>query len=84
VAFTKLSAEQLSSGAPTKPASRYAQFLARREVGEGGKTTVKAEGVSRQTIKNRLTRAAQETGTTIKFHRSPEDEVIFEVTGKQK
>jgi len=80
MAFTKLSAAQLSSGAPATPASAYARFLAGLEAGEGGRATTKAEGVSRQTIKNRLTAAAAEVGATIKFHRCPENEVIFEVT----
>lgn len=81
MALTKLSAQQLSFGAPTAPVSEYAQFLAGLDVGEGGRTTVEAEGVSRQTIKARLAVAAGEVGAGIKFHRAPKNEVIFEVTG---
>ena len=80
MALIKLSATELSLGAPAKPASAYAQFLAGLKAGEGGRTTTEAEGVSRQSIKARLTVAAADVGATIKFHRCPESEVIFEVT----
>lgn len=80
MALIKLSAEQLSLGASTAPVSEYAVFLAGLDVGEGGRTTVEAERVSRQTIKARLTAAAKEVGAEIKFHRTGKHEVIFEVT----
>lgn len=80
MALTKLSAGQLSFGAPTAPVSEYAQFLTGLDVGEGGRGTVETEGVSRQSIKARLKAAAQDVGAEIKFHRTGNDEVIFEVT----
>lgn len=82
MAFTKLTAEQLSAPAPAPapPLSEYAQFLIGLAVGEGGRGTVETEGVSRQSIKARLKAAAKDVGAEITFHRSGNDEVIFEVT----
>ncbi len=60
----------------------YVKFLRGLKPGEGGQTTVEEEGVSRQTIKARLKKAADESGKGIKFHRSDSNKVIFEVTDK--
>ena len=58
----------------------YVAFLSTLSVGEGGWTTVEDEGVSRQTIKNRLSKSAQALGVGIAFKRSPPDRVVFEIT----
>ena len=57
----------------------YIAFLRSAKVGEGGKLTLTEEGVSRQTIKNRLNTAAKITGRKIKFYRSPAEKVVFQV-----
>lgn len=59
--------------------AEYVAFLKDAKVGEGGKLEVSAEGVSRQSIKNRLTQASKITGTQIKFYRSSAEEVVFQV-----
>jgi len=78
MAVIRLSAAELS-GAPSAPVSEYAQFIAGLSACEGGRATVAAEGVSRQTIKARLTAVATDIGAEIEFHRTSKDEVIFEV-----
>lgn len=72
----KLTAEQLAA----RP--DYVLVLQGLAVGEGGMTTTAAEGTSKMTIKNRLTAAAQAAGVTIKFRRSDENTVIFEVVSR--
>lgn len=59
----------------------YTAFLKSLRVGEGGRVTVEDEGVTRQTIKNRLTKSADAAGVQITFHRSPQEIVVFEVEG---
>ena len=59
--------------------AEYVSFLKSANVGAGGKLTLKEEGVSRQTIKNRLNTAAKITGRKIKFYRSPATEAVFQV-----
>jgi hypothetical protein len=75
----KLTRDQLSGAGDAGIYLPYRQFLAKLAVGEGGRTTVEDEGVSRQTIKARLTAAAEAADMKIKFHRTSGDEVIFEV-----
>jgi hypothetical protein len=72
----QLMGDQRSAGANIE----YVRFLRGLKPGEGGETTVEEEGVSRQTIKARLNKAAGELGVGIKFHRSPANQVIFEIT----
>jgi len=60
----------------------YVKFLRGLDPGEGGRTTTEDQKVSRQTIKARLKKAADDLGMGIKFHRAPSNEVIFEVTSK--
>ena len=57
----------------------YMSFIQGLKVGEGGWTTVAAEKVGRQTIKNRLKKTADHLGVQIKFKRSDADRVVFEV-----
>ena len=81
--FEKLTAEQLNAASGTSTANaEYVAFLRSLRVGQGGRTTVKDEGTSKQTIKNRLIKAAGAAGVTIKFRRSSADEVLVEVTGR--
>ena len=79
----KLTRADLASGTG-RSASRanpeYVSFLASTTPGDGGRAMVAAEGTTRQTVKNRLTAAANAAGVSIKFHTSGPDEVIFEVT----
>ena len=81
--FEKLTAAQLnevSGSTGAKP--EYIAFLKSLKVGEGGRSSVKAEGASRQTVKNRLNKAAEAASITIKFRRSSPDLIVFEVTGR--
>jgi hypothetical protein len=66
-------------GAAANP--EYVNFVRGLKPGEGGRATVDGEGVSRQTIKNRIKSAASELGVKVKFHRSEPNEVRFEVIG---
>ena len=45
-------------------------------------TTTADERTSKITLKNRLNAAAQAAGVSIKFHRSDETTVVFEVVGR--
>ena len=82
MALQKLSARDLAEPKVAKKTSEYHDFLKKTRVGSGGKESVSASGVSRQSIKNRLNKAASDTGVKIKFLRSGPDEVKFIVTGK--
>lgn len=48
-------------------------------MGEDGKANVADEGVSRQSVKNRLASAAKAVRVSIKYHRSGAEDAIFEV-----
>jgi len=82
MAIQKLTRDDLTRN---KPMGRrganpeYVTFLQGLKTGEGGKAVVADEGVSRQSVKNRLNSAAKVVGVTLKFHRSAEEEVVFEV-----
>ena len=81
--FEKLTVEQLNAASGTSTAyAEYVAFLGSLRVGQGGKSNVKDEGVSKQTIKNRVIKAAEAAGVKIKFRRSSADEVLVEVTGR--
>lgn len=69
----KLSAAQLSA----RP--DYVVALQGLAVGEGGMATTADEGASKMTIKNRLNAAARAASVSIKFHRSDDKTVVFEV-----
>lgn len=81
----KYTAEQLnpSHGAKGRRRSPYALFVGGLRVGEGGRGLIAEEGVSRQQIKNRLKRAADDVGVMIKFLRSAPDEVVFRVVSRR-
>lgn len=72
--ITKLTAAQLAA----RP--DYVLVIQGLAVGEGGMATTADEGTSKITLKNRLNRAAQAAGVAIKFHRSDDTTVVFEVT----
>lgn len=72
----KLSAAQLAA----RP--DYVLVLQGLAVGEGGMATTAEERTSKMTIKNRLSAAAQAAGVAIKFNRSDETTVIFQVVGR--
>lgn len=74
--ITKLTAAQLAA----RP--DYVLVLQGLAIGEGGMATTAGEGTSKITLKNRLNAAAQAAGVAIKFHRSDEKSVVFEVVGR--
>jgi hypothetical protein len=65
--------------APVAGHAEYIEYLTSARVGEGGRLLVDEEGVSRQSIKNRLNIASKVTGKNIKFYRSAASEVVFQV-----
>lgn len=75
--LTKLTAAQLAA----RP--DYVLVLQGLAVGEGGMASTAGEGASKITLKNRLNAAAQAAGVTIKFHRSDDKTVVFEVVGRE-
>jgi hypothetical protein len=78
----KLSREELSSrGNRSRGANQeWVMFLRGLKIGEGGKVLVADEGITRQSVKNRLNSAAGEANVSLKYHRSGAEEVVFEVT----
>lgn len=74
--ITRLSAAQLAA----RP--DYVRALQGLAVGEGGMASTSEEGASKITLKNRLNAAAQAAGVAIKFHRSDDKSVVFEVVGR--
>lgn len=73
----KLTAAQLAA----RP--DYVVALQGLAVGEGGMATTADEGASKLTLKNRLNAAAAAAGVTIKFRRSDEKTVVFEVVSRE-
>lgn len=61
----------------------YVEFLQGLRVGEGGKSTVEREGVGKVSIKQRLDRAAEVVGVKIRYLRTPNDTVVFQVSGRK-
>lgn len=74
--ITRLSAAQLAA----RP--DYVLVLQGLDIGEGGMASTVDEGASKITLKNRLNAAALAAGVTIKFHRSDDKSVVFEVVGR--
>jgi hypothetical protein len=75
----KLTAAQLSDRPRGRVNNEYQKFIESLKNGEGGRASTKRENATKQTIKNRLKRAAQSAGVTITFLRSPGDDVIFRI-----
>ena len=61
----------------------YVEFLQSLRVGEGGQSTVEREGVGKVSIKQRLDRAAEVVGVKIRYIRSNNDTVVFQITGRR-
>lgn len=59
------------------------EFMQGLRVGQGGRVVVADEGVSRQSVKNRISKAATVAGVEIKYLRSKPDVVVFEVVSKK-
>jgi|GEM_PF-1727661 len=74
--ITKLSAAQLAA----RP--DYVMVLQSLAIGEGGMANTADEFAGKSTLKNRLNAAAQAAGVAIKFHRSDDNSVVFEVVGR--
>ena len=80
IPFQHLSREELAGARSSRHGSaEYVTFLKGLRAGEGGKAIVGEEGVSRQSVKNRLLVAADMLGKAIAFRRSDPAEVVFEV-----
>ena len=82
--FEKLTQQQVRAlrGASGRGAlAEYVAFVADIPMGQGGQVNVAAAKASRWAVKNRLKRAAGEAGKEIRFLRSGEETVVFEVVG---
>lgn len=77
----KISREELANGRGGGRGANpeYVAFFRNCRVGDGGRATVAEEGVSRQSVKNRLNAAAAAAGVKIAYHRSGAEDVVFEV-----
>ena len=60
----------------------YGNFMSGLKKGEGGVVDVTQAKAGKQTVKNRVKATAQGLGMSVKFLRSTQDEVIFEVTAR--
>lgn len=79
----KLTMSHFGTGRGIRANAEYVRFLRTLKPGDGGRATVAQENATRQTIKNRLKKASDEAGVKIKFRRSPNDTVEFEVMPRQ-
>ena len=78
----KLTAAELDGRPSGRAKPEYVRFLSGLRVGQGGRAVVADEGVSRQSVKNRLKFAAEAAGVEIKFQRSSPNDVVFAVVGR--
>lgn len=62
-------------------ASQYLDDMRHLEPGQIARIRPEDEGVQKQTVKNRLNRAAKALGVEVDFMRSPADEVLFTIQG---
>jgi len=84
MAFERLTGPELRAlrhAGGSRALSEYVAFLGDISLGQGGKVNVSAAKVSRHTVKNRLKSAARGARKEIKFLRSGEETVVFEVVG---
>ena len=80
--ITILSAQELALRRARAGAhAEYVDALTSMQVGQGAEVDVAAEGVSRQMVKNRLSKAAESLGVSIKYLRSDSNTVVFELLG---
>ncbi|MFN8422641.1 MAG: hypothetical protein U0470_04350 [Anaerolineae bacterium] len=61
----------------------YVRFIQGLAVGDGGMASTVEEGVQKTSLKNRLRLAADAAGVQVKFHRTDETTVVFEVVGRR-
>lgn len=82
----KLTRKQLEEHAYSRAGGYepYTAFLQSLRAGEGGTVAVAEEGVTKQTIKNRLNTSADAAGVEISFRRTGKEKVVFEVTGRKR
>ena len=75
----KLTASELTRRPRGRVNREYLKFIESLRSGEGGRTTTQKEGATKQTVKNRLKRAAKAAGVEIDFMRTPPTEVVFKI-----
>ena len=80
--LAKLDQKQKPTAGREKSPNPYTAFFKSIRVGQGGKAVVAEEGVGRQFLKLKISRAAKEAGITIAYRRSGPDEVVFKVVGR--
>lgn len=80
--FKKLSKNELDRYRGTSSFPEYVDFLGGLRAGEGGEVDVTNAKVGRQTVKNRLRASADALNINLRFIRSKQDRVVFEVTTK--
>lgn len=84
MALKKLTPKELEQKKAAGTANAdYVAFLQGLKAGEGAEASVADEGVSKQTIKNRIKKAADYLGLEVSFVRSGKDIVVFEVAGEK-
>jgi hypothetical protein len=80
--FRRLSAEEIARLQPRRPGSvdlsEYRQFLEPLTPDEGGEVTL-GDGDLRRTVKRRLSTTAKQLHKQLKYRRSAEDVLRFEV-----
>jgi len=80
--FKKLTRGELDRYRGTAAFPEYVDFLGSLREGEGGEVDLASAKVGKQTVKNRLKTSADALGKGIKFMRSKQEKVVFEVTAR--
>jgi hypothetical protein len=82
--FHRLSAEEIAALRPRRTGSvdlsEYRQFLETLAPGEGGEVAL-GSGDQRRTVKRRLSTAAKQMNKQLRYRRSTDDTLRFEVQG---
>ena len=76
---SELSERRATAGVATE----YVKALATIPAGSGGEVDIAEEGIGRESVKNRLKKAAAHANVQIKFVRSGKGQVVFEVLGPE-
>lgn len=77
--LSKAEIEQLTKRkAPVLDLSEYLTYLGTLKTGDWGAVTL-AEGETSRVVKRRLTAAAKQKGMTIKYKKSEDNRIIFQV-----
>lgn len=81
--FTTITPEQAAelTASRGEAASEYIDNMRDLEPGTIVRIRPGDEGVQKQTVKNRLNRAAKALGVEVDYMRSPADEVLFTING---